>query len=211
MYLPSHFTETRTEVLHGFIGDHPLATLVMNSDTGLQANPIPMMLRPSAGGLCLVGHVARANPVWRSAPIGEALAVFTGAQGYITPSWYPGKAEHGKVVPTWNYATVHVHGTLRWVEDGAWLHELVSSLTDVHEAPRARPWKVGDAPDDYVAQMLRAIVGVELVVTRMEGKFKMSQNRQPNDRDGAIAGLRASEDPQAQRLADAMDHAAGRR
>jgi transcriptional regulator len=194
MYLPTHFTETRPELLHALMREHPLATLVVPTAAGLVANPLPLMLRESGDGLKLVGHVARANDVWRQPPAGEALAVFTAAQGYVSPAWYPSKAEHGKVVPTWNYATVHAHGTLRWIDDTAWLHELVSALTDRHEALRAKPWHVSDAPDDYVQQMLRAIVGLELTVTRLEGKFKLSQNRAAADREGVVQGLSAQGD-----------------
>jgi transcriptional regulator len=139
----------------------------------------------------LRGHVARANPVWRAAADTEVLAVFQGPQAYITPSWYPSKAETAKVVPTWNYAVVHMHGRLRITEDSAWLRALVERLTDTHEAARAQRWQVGDAPADYIEMMLRAIVGIEIEVTRLQGKWKVSQNRTAADRGGVAAGLGA--------------------
>jgi transcriptional regulator len=137
----------------------------------------------------LRGHVARANPLWREAAGHDVLAVFSGPQAYITPSWYPTKAATAKVVPTWNYAVVHAHGPLRAIEDAPWLHALVRDLTQRHEASRAHPWQVSDAPDDYVQQMLRAIVGIEIPLTALIGKWKVTQNRSEADRLGVVAGL----------------------
>jgi transcriptional regulator len=139
--------------------------------------------------------------VWREAAGGEVLAVFQGPQAYITPSWYPSKAANAKVVPTWNYAVVHMHGQLRITEDAAWLRALVGRLTDVHEATRAQRWQVGDAPADYIEQMLRAIVGIEIEVVRLQGKWKVSQNRTASDRTGVVAGLESMAGEQAAAMA----------
>lgn len=204
MYQPSHFRVDDTAALHALMREHPLATLVVPTADGADINHLPLHLDADRG--VLVGHVARANPVWQMAPTGPAVAVFQGPQAYITPNWYATKREHGKVVPTWNYAVVHVHGTPRWITadtpDGeAWLHALLHKLTDHHEAAHRErvaaqghqapaAWGVDDAPADYLATMRRAIVGFELPIDRLEGKFKLSQNRPAVDRDGVIAGLR---------------------
>lgn len=192
MYIPAHYRESRPEVLHGFMRRHPLATLVTRTAGGVDANHIPMELLLVDGQPRLRGHVARANPLWREAmPEEPVLAIFTSAGSYVTPSWYPSKREHGKVVPTWNYAAVHARGTIRFVHEAAWLRALVGSLTDSHEGVRAEPWQVDDAPADYVEGMLRAIVGVEIEVSALEGKFKASQNREARDKAGVAAGLAA--------------------
>ena len=208
MYLPAHFKETRSDVLHTLIRGHPLGTLVtLNAAGELQANPIPFLIDPGpqAHGT-LRSHVARANPLWRETRTEvDALVVFQGAQSYVSPGWYPSKAEHGKVVPTWNYIVVQARGRLRAVEDADWLHALVSRLTERHEAPRAQPWGVGDAPPDYIATMLRAIVGIEIEITDLVGKWKVSQNRSAADRAGVAAGLAAlSGDAQAAAMAAAV-------
>ena len=193
MYLPKHFEQQDLQALHALMRAHPLAALVSTGADGLTADHLP--LEYDAASQTLRGHVARANPLWRHADGQPVLAIFRGPQAYITPSWYPGKAEHHKVVPTWNYTVVHAHGTLRAVDDAPWLHTLVSGLTAHHEAPRAQPWAVADAPDDYVQQMLRAIVGIEIPVARLVGKWKVSQNRQAADREGVADGL--GDDPMA--------------
>ncbi len=165
--------------------------LIANTDSGLSADHIPMQLLP-ASAWQLRGHVARANPLWRRLAAGSAvLAVFRGAEHYVSPSWYASKAEHGKVVPTWNYAAVHVTGSIRFIEDPAWLLALVESLTDAHEQGRVDRWHVADAPADYRDGRLRAIVGFEIAVTSLIGKFKSSQNRSATDRTGVVRGLRA--------------------
>jgi transcriptional regulator len=187
MYLPSHFEQHDTAALHALMREHPLATLVSQQAGGVTADAIP--LEYVAATQTLRGHVARANPLWREAAGQPVLAVFNGPQAYITPSWYPSKAATHKVVPTWNYTLVHAHGVLRAVEDAPWLHALVSGLTAHHEAPRPQPWAVADAPDDYVQQMLRAIVGIEIPMDRLIGKWKISQNRSDADRLGVAAGL----------------------
>ena len=191
MYQPTHFKETRPEALQALMRAHPLALLVAVTDGGIEANPLPLHLMDDGGEqpLRLVGHVARANPLWTMAVRGDALAVFTGAQGYVSPSWYASKAQHGKVVPTWNYATVHAHGSLRFIDDATWVRAQIEQLTHSHESHRAHPWAVADAPPDYIRQMLGAVVGLELNVTRLEGKFKLSQNRGEADRAGVVQGL----------------------
>jgi transcriptional regulator len=194
VYIPEKFRETRTEVLQGFVEQHPLATLVAQTSQGLTANHIPLIAELShPGGARLRGHIARANALWRDlAPQAPVLAVFTGHDAYVSPNWYPSKKEHGKVVPTWNYATVHVAGTIRFIEEADWLRGMVSELTDIHERTSAHPWQVSDAPADYIDAMLRAIVGLEITVTSAVGKFKGSQNRARADRDGVNAALRAA-------------------
>src|SRR5215203_308020 len=185
MYLPAHFAETDPAILGALIRAHPLGTWVVPVDGTLVVNHIPFLLRP--GGL-LVGHVARANDVWQRLGA-ESVVVFQGPEAYITPSWYASKREHGKVVPTWNYAVVHAHGTPRAIEDPDWLYALVTELTDSQESRRPAPWKVTDAPADYVRATLGAIVGIEIPVTRLVGKWKASQNRSEADRAGVAAGL----------------------
>jgi transcriptional regulator len=191
MYLPKHFEETRTEILHGLIRARPLAALVTLTPGGLEANHIPFEIDPDPAPLgTLRGHVARANPVWRDFSPGlDALAIFQGPDAYVSPSWYPSKQEGGKVVPTWNYAVVHAYGPLRIIDDAAWLRGFVARLTNRHESGRATPWKVTDAPADYIDKMVGAIVGIEIPIARLAGKWKVSQNRPARDREGAAQGL----------------------
>ena len=171
-----------------------LSTLVTATAEGLLATPLPLFLDESEGehGV-LHGHLAKANPQWKTPAIGEALVIFSGADAYVTPSWYASKREHGKVVPTWNYTAVHVYGAVEFFEDEARLHEVVTRLTDLHEKARAEPWSVTDAPDRFVRSQLRGIVGLRLPVARIEGKRKMSQNRPEADREGVATGLSRSE------------------
>jgi transcriptional regulator len=199
MYRPAHFEQTDPEALATLMREHPLAALVHEAPEGLTADHLP--LEYDAGSRTLRGHVARANPLWREAPGRPVLAIFRGMQAYVSPSWYASKAATHKVVPTWNYAVVHAHGTLHAVDDAPWLHALVTRLTEHHEGARSRPWAVGDAPADYVQQMLRAIVGIEIAVDRLVGKWKLSQNRSEADRAGVAQGLAAEGDEQAQRMA----------
>jgi len=193
MYLPAHFEESRPELLHALLRRHPLGLLVTQDAAGtLSANSLPFILDadPAGGPGILRGHVARANPVWREARGDvDALVVFQGPQAYISPAFYPSKAEHGKVVPTWNYVMVQARGRFRAVDDADWLRAFVTRLTERHEAPRTQPWAVTDAPADYIATMLRAIVGIELVLTALTGKWKVSQNRSAADREGVARGL----------------------
>jgi len=193
MYLPEHFAEHRVERLHEVLRGAGLATLVTMGTGGLDASHVPLLLEPEPGPLGrLVGHVARANPQWRDTPDGSpALAIVLGPDAYVTPAWYPSKREGGRVVPTWNYLAIHAHGTVRFFEEPERLLELVTRLTDRNEQQRPHPWKVSDAPPDYVAGLLKAIVGVELTITRLEGKWKASQNRSEADRRGVEEGLRS--------------------
>ena len=190
MYLPAHFRIDDAATQHALLKAHPLATLVVVTPDGLVANHLPLML--DAERNVLRGHVARANPLWQAAIQGLALAAFQGPQAYISPSGYASKHEHGKVVPTWNYAVVHVHGTLRFYDGAQELRGLVGQLTDTHETAQAQPWKVDDAPADFVGANLRAIIGLELTIERIEGKWKVSQNRNEADALGAAAALEAA-------------------
>jgi transcriptional regulator len=204
MYRPAFFREERAEVLSALMRAAPFAHLVLVTDGGLEANGLPLLLREQEGGLVLAGHVARSNPVWQMDVRGEALAIFSGPQGYVTPSAYASKPQHGKVVPTWNYVMVHAYGTLRWVHDDDWLAQLLEALTDEHEAGRPEPWRVSDAPAVFTAGLRQAIVGLELRVTRLEGKLKLGQNRSRADREGVIAELRSRGDEASVALAEAM-------
>lgn len=203
MYIPTHFEEPRVEVMHELIRAQPLATLVTMTPGGLDANPIPLHLvaDPQPFGT-LRGHVARANPVWRElARDVEALAIFHGPNAYVTPSWYPTKKEHGRAVPTWNYAAVHACGTLRIIDDAAWLRAQLEELTAQHEAAFAEPWAVRDAPPGYIKKLIGAIVGIEIVITKLSGKWKMSQNQPAQNRAGVIQGLRERAIPDAEEIA----------
>ena len=185
MYVPKHFAETRIEVLHGLIRDCPFATVVANTADGLVANHLPF----ERVGDALHGHVARGNELARLDGA-EVLAIFQGPDGYVSPNWYPTKQETHREVPTWNYAVAHVHGRLKVVADAAWLRALLERLTDRHEAAEPQPWHVADAPADHVGKMLHAIVGIEIAIERIEGKFKLSQNHPGRNRLGVVAGLR---------------------
>jgi transcriptional regulator len=187
MYVPDAFREDRPDVLAAAMRAIGFATLVT---TGLEANHLPML----QDGNVLRGHVARANPVWKAgdgAALNTALAIFLGAHAYVSPSWYPSKTETGKAVPTWNYITVHARGTLRWIQDSDWLRAHVGPLSDAHEAGRENPWGIGDAPAGYIDTLLRAIVGFELTIETLEGKWKLSQNRSAADQQGVREGLLA--------------------
>ena len=207
MYRPPHFAENRPEVLHALMREHPLGQLVNHGPDGLDANPIPFEL-DTAGGAngTLRAHVARANPVWQYAADTEVLVIFHAADGYISPHWYPSKPEHQRHVPTWNYAVVHAHGVLRVRDDERFVRGLVARLTREHEArsQQPRPWKMGDAPTDYIDGLLKVIVGLEIEITRLAGKFKLGQNRETRDRLGAADGLQGLGQ---QAIADAMRQA----
>jgi transcriptional regulator len=198
MYLPKYFQEDRTEVLAPFLRAHPLAMLVTLDGGRPEVDHVPMLFEHAAGAARLHGHVARANAVAKRAPDGtEVLVVFRGAQGYVTPNWYASKAIDGKVVPTWNYSVVNVRGRIRWFDAPDRLRALLDALTGEHEAPRRAPWAVADAPADYIAGMLGAIIGFEIAVESMTGKFKASQNRNEADRAGVARGLAADGVPAA--------------
>ncbi len=205
MYLPKHFEISDPALLHAVVRDCPLATWATVADGEPVVNHVPFMLDATRGEQgTLVGHVARANPVWR-APAASVL-VFQGSDAYVSPSWYPAKHEHGKVVPTWNYIVVHAHGMPQVIEDRAALLQIVSRLTRVHEFGQLQPWAVGDAPGDYIEQMLGAIVGIEIPVQRWVGKFKLSQNHAAPNRLGVIAGLQ-QRDPAHPLAALMQEHA----
>ena len=198
MYLPKHFEETRVDVMHALMAAHPLGLLVSNGADGLQANSIPFMVDPNpAPNGTLIAHVARANPLWREAAGTPVLVVFQGPQAYVSPSGYASKAEHGKVVPTWNYIMVQARGRLRAIDDAAHLHALVTRLTATHEAGRDKPWAVDDAPRDYIDATLKAIVGIEIEIEALAGKWKVSQNRSATDRRGVPGGLGQDADAMA--------------
>lgn len=191
MYQPKQFEETRPEVLRALVQQHPLALLITLSDEGLQADPIPLLWRENAAGqVLLAGHVARANPLWQRTRFDtEVLAVFQGPQHYISPGWYATKAEHGRAVPTWNYVTLQARGPLRVVQDAAWLRQLVEDLTTQQEAPLHQPWQVADAPVDYIEKMLAAVVGIEIAVTQLTGKWKVSQNQPAQNQASLVQAL----------------------
>jgi len=192
MYLPSHFTESRTEVLHDLVRGHPLGTLVAMTERGLDANHIPFVLdeAPAPYGT-LRCHVARANSIWRDIESArEVLVVFQGPDAYVSPSLYEAKRRDGKVVPTWNYIAVHAYGTARVVDDSAWLSKLLEDLTRSQEASRVEPWAVSDAPADYIERLQQAIVGIEIPIARLIGKWKVSQNRSSTDRANIAADLK---------------------
>lgn len=210
MYLPAAFEEKRPEALHALITAHPLGTVVTHGPEGLDANHIPFELEPTQGPHgTLRAHVARANPVWQRAADQPVLAIFQADDAYISPNWYPSKAEHHKHVPTWNYAVVHVHGLLRVRDDERFLRGLLARLTRTHEAhsQQARPWKMGDAPTEHIDALLQVIVGIEIEITRVVGKFKLGQNREPRDRLGAADGLaRQGHAALSQAMRDADPH-----
>jgi transcriptional regulator len=203
MHNPPLHEETRLDILHALIRTYPLGAWVMLGDGELLANHIPFLLDPTRGEFgTLVGHVARANPVWKTSaqPIPSTI-IFQGPQTYISPSWYPSKHEHGKVVPTWNYAVVHAQGQPRYIDDHHWLFEQLGKLTDTHEASQALPWKIDDAPRDFTDTLMSAIVGVEIPIQRIAGKWKTNQNRSDADKLGVVAGLLTKGDQQSTAMA----------
>jgi transcriptional regulator len=191
MYTPNHFKEERLDVLHAAIARIGLGTLVIHGEAGLEASQIPMVLGDAAPFGTLNGHVARANPLWKHAT-GEALVVFLGPHAYVSPSWYPSKRETGKVVPTWNYLSVHAHGRIEFFDQPERLLRHLEKLTASQEGARELPWTVGDAPDAYIQQLLRAIVGFTITIDRLEGQWKMSQNKSGSERDGVKTGMAES-------------------
>jgi transcriptional regulator len=204
MYNPPSFAERDVATMHDFIDAHPFGALVTSSPAGLFATHLPLVLDRGRGAHgALQGHIARANPHHELAQDGaEALVLFTGADSYVTPSFYPSKSAHGKVVPTWNYVAVHAHGTLRFVTEPLALRRHLERLTARHEAERPRPWSIEDTPEGYVDKLLGAIVGVEIEITRLDGKWKMSQNRPAEDIEGVIEGLGASDDARQREVAE---------
>jgi transcriptional regulator len=192
MYLPAAFREERLEVLHALIRAHPLATLITAGGDGLIANLVPFILVDAGDKGTLRAHVAKANDQVNALQTGsDTLVVFHGPEAYITPSWYASKREHGRVVPTWNYAVVQVRGTPRVIDDAAWLRTQIGALTASQEGRRAEPWSVSDAPEPFIQGQMKAIIGIEIPVARIEGKWKVSQNRSAADREGVYEGLQA--------------------
>ena len=206
MYLPAHFEETRVEVLHALMRDHPFATLVTlvtQGDEGLTANHLPLHLAAEIAPCgVLQGHVARANPLWQQSPDAEVLVIFHGPQAYVTPSWYATKREHGKAVPTWNYVVVHARGRLRVIDDPVWLRRNLETLVDRHETGFAEPWHIADAPPAYIDKMLAAVVGIEIEISDLKGKWKTSQNQPEANRAGVVAGLRQQGTADAWRMGE---------
>lgn len=203
MYLPAHFEESRRDVLHALMRARPFATLVSQGDEGPAADHLPLYLAAEAGPYgALRGHVARANPLWQRAADRQVLAIFHGPQAYVSPSWYASKREHGKVVPTWNYAVVHARGRLRAIDDPAWLRAQLEALVARHEAGFAAPWRIADAPPDYVERMVAAIVGIEIPIGELTGKWKISQNQPAANRAGVVAGLAQQDSAEARWIAE---------
>jgi transcriptional regulator len=203
MYQPPHHREDRLDVQHSLIRAHPLGTLVTLGAGGLVANALPFILDASVGPFGLLkAHLARANAQWRDCdPKVDALVIFQGAERYITPSWYATKRETGKVVPTWNYAVVQASGPMRVIEDRAWLAAQIAALTASQEGGRAEPWSVTDAPPAFVEAQLKGIIGIEIPIARIEGKWKVSQNRPESDRRGVAKGLRSAGDTASEAMA----------
>jgi transcriptional regulator len=220
MYTPNSFHENRPEVLHELIRAYPLGAIVTQTASGLDANHIPFYFDPQvnsqgesasefqgalSGKGSLLGHVARQNPIWQNLQEGtRVMVLFQGPSAYISPSWYPTKMEHGRVVPTWNYVVVHVHGILRVHDDPNWVWRQMNLLTRQMENSREAPWAVSDAPMEYLDRLMAGIVGMELIIDRIEGKWKVSQNQQPANRAGAIAGLEATGEPSCLEMARIM-------
>ena len=203
MYIPKYSEESDISVLHALIRSQPLGAWVTQGQGELLVNHIPFLVDNTRGEYgTLIGHVARANSTWQAfSKTVNSVVVFQGPQTYITPSWYPSKHAHGKAVPTWNYAVVHAHGLPQTIEDRDWLLAHVNQLTDVHEADQALPWKVSDAPPEFRDKLLQAIVGIEIPIAKLIGKWKVSQNRPEADKLGVVAGLMAREDEQSREMA----------
>lgn len=199
MHIPRHFQETRREVLHELMHAHPFATMVVHTADGLVANHLPF----ERVGDTLQTHVARGNELTDMDGM-QVLVIFRGPQGYVSPNWYPTKHETGREVPTWDYAVVHAHGRIKTIDDAAWLRDLLERLTTHHEASEPEPWQVSDAPEDHIAKSLRAIVGIEIPIERLVGKFKLNQNHPERNRQGIVEGLRRRDDGDDQALAELM-------
>lgn len=193
MYIPKHFEESNVTVLHGFIRQHPFATLITTTKDGLNADHLPVFLNTTdASQIRLQGHIATSNPLWKNiSENSDCLIIFQGDNAYITPNWMPSKQINGKVVPTWNYTAVHVKGTIIFIHDESWKLELLDKLTNEHEEKFYKPWEVSDAPVEFINKLLPAIVGFEISVNEISGKFKLSQNQSPENRVGIANGLEA--------------------
>ena len=207
MYVPKQFREDRPEILAAAIGEIQLASLVTYVGEDYHVSHVPMVVRSGDGGLVLESHLARANPHWKALNGAKhrSIAIFQGPQAYVSPSWYPSKREHQKVVPTWNYIAIHASGALEAIDDGAWLMRHINDLTDANETPRDHPWAVDDAPADFIDGLVNAIVGLRLTVDHLAGSWKMIQHRPQSDRQGVIDGLAQSGVPAQLAVAAIMD------
>ena len=206
MYRPDHFRVDDIAQMHALMRARPLAALVSAGPSGLYATHLPVVLKAEGEFGAIECHLARANPHWKDlAEGGEAMMIFQGPEAYITPNWYASKAETGKVVPTWNYAVVQAYGTMRVMDDEAWLRTQIGDLTQLNEAARTAPWAVTDAPKAFVDAMVRGIIGLEIEIARIEGKWKVSQNRPEADREGVVEGLRAEADERADATAELVE------
>ncbi len=193
MYTPIHFEENREEILCDFISSHPLAAIVWRSPDGMVADHIPLFFKQTDEDQgFLIGHVAKNNPIWRHASAQNVLVIFQGPNAYISPNWYSTKQDGGKVVPTWNYAAVHVNGTLRTIDDPQWVLQQLETLTLIHERSQLNPWHISDAPLEYINRMVDAVVGIEIAITKLSGKWKVSQNQPAQNRCSVAEGLKAS-------------------
>lgn len=206
MYLPKHFEETRADVLHAFMRANPLATVIVNDSSGLSADHLPLSVKSrDSSGTLLVGHVARSNPLWQKAVAGvECLVIFHGRQHYISPNWYASKAETGKAVPTWNYEVVHVQGMMHAVDDPIWKRNMLSELIAQHESGQPKPWRMSDSPDEYINRMIQAVVGIQIEIVSMVGKFKINQNQPAANRKSVVEALKASGDASSMEMANAI-------
>lgn len=203
MYVPSHFDEQDSELLAMIVDQHPLATLITTLGDGIEANHLPLILENGLGaGGVLTGHVPRANQISGIIEPLDALAIFHGPDAYVSPNWYPTKQQHGRAVPTWNYAVVHIHGRLRIVDDAEWVSRQVETLTQRFERRFDQPWSVSDAPAEYVEKLLAMVVGVEVAITRVVGKLKASQNQPAANRQGVVDGLRSHPEEPKSDMAD---------
>lgn len=203
MYVSKHHQLINQEAMFSLMESHPLGAWVCQVDGALVANHVPFLLDRSRGSMgTLIGHVSRANRVWRELSTDTSLVMFQGPQAYITPGWYPSKAEHGMVVPTWNYAVAHAHGIARVIEERGWLLDMLNRLTDAQEARQEAPWRVADAPASYIDKLLGAIVGIEIPIDRIEGKLKASQDEAMQDRRGTVAALQKSPREEEQVMAN---------
>lgn len=212
LYISKHHQFTEQNAILSLVDAHPLGAWVCQSKDGMVANHVPFFLDRTLGPRgTLIGHVARANNVWQKITAdAPSVVLFQGAQAYITPSWYPGKAEHGKVVPTWNYAVAHIHGTARVIEDPKWILGMLNRLTNAQESMQAKPWRVSDAPSHFIDGLMRAIVGIEISIDRLEGKLKASQDEDLQDRQGTVKGLQAAPGDQSHAMADLVAEAISR-
>ncbi len=209
MYIPKHFEQTSPDELRSIIRDYPFATLITISDSGLEANHIPFFLNQVNGKDVLQGHLSKGNPLWKNLKNeSEVLVVFQGPHSYVSPSNYPTKQETGKVVPTWNYIAVHVKGTMKCIHDLSWCMEMINNLTKQHERKQNVPWAVSDAPEEFTKNMVSGIVGIEIDISAMSGKWKVSQNQPERNQLGVVAGLSIIPDTGSQKMADIMKNLA---